>query len=140
MRYADRRYPTPRGAAKRSEGKFHMRLRGLIAGTVTAALLSGSAGYGIALARADDSASSARESRPAATHDDAMSMHGQMTSEHGQMMRDPKMRESHRRMMRDPEMRKMHRHMMRDPMMREMHRTMGDVSAGAMRGRDMRGG
>ncbi len=103
-----------------------MRLRGLFAGTAAAALLFGSAGYGIALARADGDGG-ARDSRSAAMHHDMTTMRSQMASEHGSMMRDPEMREMHRGMMRDPEM-------------RAMHRAMDDSDAGSIRGHDMRGG
>ncbi len=90
-----------------------MRLRGLLAGTAAAALLFGSAGYGIALARADGDGG-ARDSRPAAMGHEMMAMIGQMGSAHSGMMRDPEMR--------------------------AMHRAMDDSDAGSMRGHDMRGG
>lgn len=116
-----------------------MRLRGLLAGTATAVVLSGAAGYGIAVARSDDDRG-ARGNRSAPMHHDMMGMQRQMASGHGRMMRDAEMREMHRRMMRDADMREMHREMVGDPQMREMHEEMGDSGAGSMRGSGPRGG
>lgn len=104
-----------------------MRLRGLLVGTAAAALLFGSAGYGVALARGDADDRGTRGSRPATMQHGMMAMHRQMGSAEGQMMREAGMREMDRRMMRDPQM-------------REMHEAMDHSDAGSMRGHDMRDG
>ncbi len=86
-----------------------MRLKGLVA-TATAALLSGFAAYGVALAGADEDDGSPRGSRPAAMQHHMTAMHREMARSHAQMMRDPEMREMHRRMTRDAGMREMRGH------------------------------
>ena len=110
-----------------------MRLKALLAGIAAAGLLAGSAGYGIALAGADDGDPRDRGPRTGAQHD-MTGTHGQMASMHGRLMRDAEMREMHRGMRRDPEMRRMHE------AMGEMAGAMGHAGAGARHGHEMRGG
>jgi len=112
-----------------------MRLKALLAGIAAAGLLAGSAGYGIALAGADDGDPRDRGPRTGAQHD-MTGTHGQMASMHGRLMRDAEMREMHRGMRRDPEMRRMHE------AMGQMPGAMGHAGAGADagHGHEMRGG